>query len=71
MLNVQDQRVFTPYGRVADPEDILGVVRVHQGKLVPNSYEKMPTHRLLSMNGVFQLTDFLSQQLLRELENKK
>jgi hypothetical protein len=39
-FNVNDQRTSTNYGRVSDPEDILGTVRLNDGKMVPGTYEK-------------------------------
>ncbi|OAJ37869.1 hypothetical protein BDEG_21841 [Batrachochytrium dendrobatidis JEL423] len=58
-LNINDERVFTPWGRVSDPEDILGNVLVQNGKIVKGSYQRMPTHRLFSLNGLFQLNKSL------------
>ncbi|KAI9009474.1 hypothetical protein BC832DRAFT_516991, partial [Gaertneriomyces semiglobifer] len=63
-LNINDQRVYVPWGRVSDAEDILGTVRLSDGAIVPSTYERMPTHRLVSGNGLFQLTEFLHQRLL-------
>lgn len=39
-LNVNDSRSGAAFGRVADPEDILGNVRLDNGKIVPGSYER-------------------------------
>lgn len=39
-LHIPDERVFSPYGRVPDPEDIFGSVLVEDSKLVPDSYQR-------------------------------
>ncbi|KAI8903123.1 hypothetical protein EDD86DRAFT_175729, partial [Gorgonomyces haynaldii] len=64
-LNINDQRMPPLWGRVNDPEDILGTSLIKDGKLVPKSFEPMPTHRILSTNGLFQLTPFLHEKLLK------
>ncbi|KAI9343064.1 hypothetical protein DFJ73DRAFT_797406 [Zopfochytrium polystomum] len=67
-LHVNDGRVFSTWGRVNDPEDIFGSVLVKDGKIVEGSYQRrMPTHRLVSMNGLSQLSDFLHGKLLQRL----
>ncbi|TPX34076.1 hypothetical protein SmJEL517_g03279 [Synchytrium microbalum] len=67
-LNVNDSRVFVTYGRVADPEDLLGVVRLEGGKPIPNSYERSPTHRMVSSNGLLQLEEDMHAFLLQRLK---
>jgi hypothetical protein len=66
-MTLHDLRVFTPFGRVADPEDLLGSVLLDQGKIVPHSYDPMPTYRLLSSHGITELSDFMHEKLLQEL----
>ncbi|KAJ3035711.1 hypothetical protein HDV00_003472 [Rhizophlyctis rosea] len=39
-LNINDSRVYTAWGRVSDPEDILGSVRLDNGQIVKGSYER-------------------------------
>lgn len=67
-LNINDERVFTHWGRVSDPEDILGTVLVNDGKMVKGTFEPMPTHRLMTRNGLFQLNEDLHALLLKDLE---
>ncbi|KAI8621266.1 hypothetical protein BC830DRAFT_1058344 [Chytriomyces sp. MP71] len=67
-LNINDQRVWTPYARVADPEDLLGAVLLKDGSIVPGSYQKTPTHRLVSSNGLVQLSEALHELLVQRLE---
>ncbi|KAI9104829.1 hypothetical protein DFS34DRAFT_604677 [Phlyctochytrium arcticum] len=68
-LNINDQRTPSPWGRVSDPEDILGTIQLDNGKLVSGSYEGMPTHRLVSGNGLFQLSELLHGKLLDKLRS--
>jgi hypothetical protein len=67
-LNINDQRTLVNWGRTADPEDILGTVLVKDGKMVPKTFEAMPTHRLYTINGFFKLEPFLSEKLLLQLK---
>ncbi|KAI8802766.1 hypothetical protein BJ742DRAFT_777942 [Cladochytrium replicatum] len=66
-MNVNDSRVGPVWGRVNDPEDILGNVLIREGKILPGTYQKFPTHRLVSNNGLVQLTDYLHEALLERL----
>ncbi|KAJ3110444.1 hypothetical protein HK100_003030 [Physocladia obscura] len=66
-MTVTDARVFTPWGRVADPEDLVGAVLLKNGKIVEGSYERMPAHRLVSTNGLFQLSETLHAKLIERL----
>jgi hypothetical protein len=66
-LNIQDLRAPEHWGRVADPEDILGSVLVQNQKMVPNTFEPMPTHRLFTRQGIFKLDPYLLENLLKEL----
>ncbi|KAJ3223346.1 hypothetical protein HK099_001268 [Clydaea vesicula] len=82
-LNIQDERCYVPWGRVPDPEDIFGTVLLSQGKigkcwllfryinfnnaLVEGSFEQMPTHRMVSANGMFKLSEYLESRLIEEV----
>ncbi|KAJ3058097.1 hypothetical protein HDU98_005814, partial [Podochytrium sp. JEL0797] len=66
-LNISDHRVFTPWGRVSDPEDLIGAVLLENGKIVPNSFEPTYTHRIVSTNGLFQLSEELHEKLVERL----
>ncbi|KAJ3085230.1 hypothetical protein HK102_000197, partial [Quaeritorhiza haematococci] len=67
-LNIGDERVFMPYGRVPDPEDIIGGLRIKDGFVVPGTFERMPTHRLVTINGLFRLTEFMHGKLVEQLK---
>ncbi|TPX59258.1 hypothetical protein PhCBS80983_g02605 [Powellomyces hirtus] len=69
-LNINDERSYAPFGRVSDPEDILGTCRLDDGKIVPGSYERMPTHRIVSGNGLFQLSEYIHEKLVARLRKQ-
>ncbi|KAJ3023406.1 hypothetical protein HKX48_003323 [Thoreauomyces humboldtii] len=68
-LNINDERTFAPFGRVSDPEDILGTCLLEEGEIVEGSYERMPTHRIVSGGGLFQLSEFIHEKLLERLRS--
>jgi hypothetical protein len=66
MVVVVDLRTRTPQGPVP-PEDIVGVFKVQDGAVVPESYYPSPKHMILSSDGFFQLDPELESCLLEEL----
>ncbi|KAF9159362.1 hypothetical protein DFQ26_006608 [Actinomortierella ambigua] len=67
--HIPDYRNPAPYGRIPLPEDIFGSVQIVDGEIRPESYQRMPSHRIVSSNGLFVLSDYLHQQLLHHLRN--
>jgi hypothetical protein len=65
-IYVVDRRTPTPAGRVL-PEDVIGGFEVRMGHLVAHSYQPIPSHRLMTERGFFQLGDELQQHLVFEL----
>lgn len=63
---IVDQRTPTPDDQVP-PEDIIGAFEVRDGTIVPELYRPSPNHRLLTIDGFFQLDPLLARCLLREL----
>lgn len=61
-----DARTPDPGGRVP-PEDIIGVVSVSGGDIVPGSFRHNPRHRLLTVNGWFRLPEELEAPLQRRI----
>lgn len=53
--------------RVNDPEDIIGTVLVMKGVVIEGTLEMMPTHRLISSAGLFQLNEFMHNRLLEDI----
>jgi hypothetical protein len=70
-MNINDIRSPQNWGRTADPEDILGTILVKDGKMIPGTFEAMPSHRLYSSHGFFQLEPFLVEKLLETLKQKE
>jgi hypothetical protein len=62
-MNINDQRVQAIYGRVNDPQDILGVVLLKDGLVVEGSYERMPTHAIFTKDGLVQVSDWMFDKL--------
>ena len=68
-MHIPDGRTLAPFGRYhletlseanrcfrcPDPEDIFATVMLCDGKMVLDRLEQMPTHRLLTINGLFKL----------------
>ena len=65
-LHIADERNPPPWGRIPVPEDIVGSVLLQDGVIQPNSYEPMPAHRIVTKNGIFQLSGPLTQCLVQE-----
>lgn len=65
-----DNRVADPSGEVP-PEDIIGVVQVIDGQVMPNSYQRNPNHQILTGDGFFMLpTPALEELLVSEMRRK-
>ncbi|KAF9544005.1 hypothetical protein EC957_000274 [Mortierella hygrophila] len=67
--HIADYRNPAPYGRIPLPEDIFGSVQIVDGVIQPDSYQRMPTHRIVSSLGLFQLSDHLHERLVHHLKN--
>ena len=70
---ILDQRNPPPLGRIPDADDILASVRVEEGRMLPETYEPMPSYRLVTSDGVCQLTETLLEKVkaaVIEEENK-
>ncbi|RIB05658.1 hypothetical protein C2G38_2023486 [Gigaspora rosea] len=53
--------------RIPYPEDIFGMVQVKDGQIVPDTYQPMPTHRILTTNGLFTLNGPFQEKLIERL----
>ncbi|KAF9132206.1 hypothetical protein BGW39_000641 [Mortierella sp. 14UC] len=67
--HIADYRNPAPYGRIPLPEDIFGSVQIVDGVIQPDSYQRMPSHRIVSSLGLFQLSDYLHERLVHHLKN--
>lgn len=74
-LHVADERNPPPWGRIPLPEDIFGSVLLSKGVIQPQTYQRMPSHRFVTSNGLFKLSDpmqrILYNTLLKEVERTK
>ncbi len=62
-----DARTLTPQGEVPH-YDIIGTVKIEDGKLVNGSYHPNKNHALVGPKGIFQLPNFLEKQLLKKIK---
>ena len=69
-MYIEDERAVSPLGRTPDPDDILGYCLVRNGKIVPKSYQAMPTHRLFSHLGEFRIPKPIHHFVLSNLVEK-
>ncbi|KNE57280.1 hypothetical protein AMAG_03012 [Allomyces macrogynus ATCC 38327] len=70
-MHVADQRNPPPWGRIPDPDDIIGSVQLDgEGQIRAHSYQPMPTHRIVSNHGLFQLSPFLHEKLVQSFGSK-
>ncbi|KAG0085278.1 hypothetical protein BGZ93_000757 [Podila epicladia] len=67
--HIADLRNPAPYGRIPLPEDIFGSVQIVDGVIQPATYQRMPTHRIVSSCGLFQLSDYLHGKLVEHLQD--
>lgn len=72
-IHINDERNLPDENRVADADDILAMALVQEGKLVPGSWEAMPTYRLFSpgFGGLITLNEELHGFLLEGLKVAK
>ncbi|KAI6107777.1 hypothetical protein EDD16DRAFT_1488520 [Pisolithus croceorrhizus] len=64
-----DSRNIPPLGRIGDPDDIIGSVLVEDSKILPDTYQAMPSYRLCTSDGPIQLTEGLARKLRIVLED--
>ena len=56
------------FGRIPEAEDIIGSVFVKDNEVQPETYQKMPTYRLVTRQGPMKLSDFLLEKLRARLK---
>ncbi|CAN6635849.1 hypothetical protein TRVA0_015S01618 [Trichomonascus vanleenenianus] len=67
-FSIYDFRNPPAQDRIADVEDSFGHIRVVDGNIEPNSYEPNNMYRLVSRNGYPQISDTLSDLIIKECE---
>lgn len=60
-MHINDERNPPAWGRISFPEDIIGSVQLDKGTIVPGTYQPMPTHRMVTNDGLFQLSEPLAK----------
>ncbi|KAL1670290.1 hypothetical protein GGF50DRAFT_42901 [Schizophyllum commune] len=63
-----DERNIPALGRIGDPDDIIASVLVEDGRILPETYQPMPAYRVVTADGVVQLSEGLAQKLKELLE---
>lgn len=64
-MPITDGRMPWLFSRTPEPDDIFGMVLVQNHKIVPGTFQPMPTHRLLTINGLFQLPAEVAQKFFK------
>ncbi|PJF17275.1 hypothetical protein PSACC_02892 [Paramicrosporidium saccamoebae] len=62
-----DERAPVGWGRVAESDDTIGMCRVQDGEVLVDTFEVMPTYRLISRLGIFSLPRPLHALILDKL----
>ncbi|KAJ3482018.1 hypothetical protein NLI96_g7278 [Meripilus lineatus] len=66
-MHIHDERNVPALGRIGDPDDIIASVRVEEGKILPGTYQRMPSYRLCTSDGIMQLSEGLANRLMETL----
>ncbi|CEJ01351.1 hypothetical protein G6F70_002205 [Rhizopus microsporus] len=69
-MHIGDERDPPAWGRINFPEDIVGSVQLVNGVIQEGTYQPMPAHRLISGKGIFQLSEPLTQCVIRAAKAK-
>ena len=59
--------MFGRFGRIPETEDIIGSVLVKNNVIQAETYQPMPTYRLVTIQGPIKLSDFLLDKLRARL----
>ncbi|KAG6826402.1 hypothetical protein H0H92_015967 [Tricholoma furcatifolium] len=62
-MHIHDDRNIPPLGRIGDPDDIIASVLVQDSKILPETYQPMPSYRLCTSDGLLTLTPGLARHL--------
>ena len=63
-----DHRSPPPPSRIPDPSDILATVLISSSTIQPESYQPMPTYRLVTSDGACLLSDDAMREVCQEAE---
>ncbi|KAN0094710.1 hypothetical protein V8E55_002997 [Tylopilus felleus] len=67
-MHIHDHRNVPALGRIGDPDDIIASVLVQDSKILPDTYQAMPSYRFCTADGPTQLTEGLATKLKSVLE---
>ncbi|KAG1802053.1 uncharacterized protein HD556DRAFT_1334198 [Suillus plorans] len=67
-MHIHDSRNLPALGRIGDPDDIIASVLVKDSKILPDTYQSMPSYRLCTSDGPTLLTEGLAAKLKLVLE---
>ncbi|KAH0831166.1 hypothetical protein J3R83DRAFT_13742 [Lanmaoa asiatica] len=67
-MHIHDYRNVPALGRIGDPDDIIASVLVQDSKILPDTYQAMPSYRFCTADGPTQLTEGLAKKLKNVLE---
>jgi len=62
-MHIHDQRNIPALNRIGDPDDIIGTVLVENSEILPETYQPMLAYRLVTSDGLMQLTPGLAKKL--------
>ncbi|TFK31364.1 hypothetical protein BDQ12DRAFT_694266 [Crucibulum laeve] len=62
-LHIHDQRSVPIVGPIGDPEDIIASVLMRKSTILPETYQPVPSYRLVTTYGVMKLTPELAGRL--------
>ncbi|KAG0704132.1 hypothetical protein DFH29DRAFT_913101 [Suillus ampliporus] len=68
-MHIHDSRNLPALGRIGDPDDIIASVLVQDSKILPETYQPMPSYRICTSDGPTLLTEGLAAQLKSVLED--
>jgi hypothetical protein len=63
-----DERAVPPAGRIGETEDLIASIFVQDGKIVPSTYEPLPSYRLVTLNGPLVLPRGLDEHVIGVME---
>ncbi|KAJ7628456.1 hypothetical protein FB45DRAFT_918333 [Roridomyces roridus] len=67
-MHIHDDRNVPALGRIGDPDDIIATVLVQEGKIMPETYQEMPSYRICTSDGPIQLTSGVARKLQAVLQ---
>ncbi|ORY57285.1 uncharacterized protein BCR38DRAFT_490252 [Pseudomassariella vexata] len=70
-MHVSDLRKVPDFGRICEPEDMLGSVEVNEQGHIVGEFQPSGTYRIVTNDGILGLGDFLTQKLIERLQQEE